>query len=122
MATPEECKTLYLSLIDCHKQSIDSRINASVYVREFDETSVCDNFFDFTKDRLNLKNKINKSDKTLYDRILHFEETTKDEKKIKEACFHYNKWHEIQLNRALSYRHWLCFNLFKGSLQSPSGK
>lgn len=87
MATPEECKTLYLSLIDCHKQSIDSRINASVYVREFDETSVCDNFFDFTKDRLNLKNKINKSDKTLYDRILHFEETTKDEKKNQRGVF-----------------------------------
>lgn len=112
MATQSECKILYLNLIDCNKQTMNSIINASVYVREFDETSVCDKFFDFTKDRLNLKNKINKSDITLYDRILHFEETTKDEKKIKEACFHYNKWHHIQLNSASSFRHWLYFNYF----------
>jgi len=125
MLDQTKCQTLYLNLLDCHRKRKNPElhlstfqmpilrhsrnISASTYVREFDETYRCDEFFDFSKDRLDLKNKMNKKDANLYDRVINFEETFDDEKIAAQACIHYNKWHQTQLVRSLTLLNWVYF-------------
>jgi hypothetical protein len=104
-----KCQFIILNLIDCHRGRANSELMATAYIREFEETSRCDNFYDLKRDREDLKERINRKDKFLHQRILDFEETIEDEKVASQACVHYNKWHETQLIRALSPRNWFYY-------------
>lgn len=104
-----KCQMIYENLLVSLDNS-KSGVTGSAFVRELFETSRCDNFSDFAPIRTSLTTKINEGDPTRFDRIMKFEQTTKDEEFVAQACYHYNKWHSNSLMSALSWPNWIRYN------------
>ena len=104
-----KCQTIYQNLIDCHKDRSGVSLLSSLYVKEFQETGRCDQFSDFSSHRNDLKRKINESDPHRVDRIMKCEETIMDDKFAASACVHYNKFHQLQLVKALSWPNYVYY-------------
>lgn len=102
------CQLLYTNLFECNRKYLNGK--ACVYIREFDETSNCDDFFNFRRERIELKHKINFNDENRYDRIMGFNETENDEMIAKQVYISSSKQHKIQLIKSLSFSNWCYFH------------
>ena len=88
----------------CHESRRSfSDVTASAFVREFNDTSRCDQFTDFSSLRKDLKDRMSLHDPKILDRVMKFKETAEDEEVVAQACLHYGKWHEKNLVSALSW-------------------
>ena len=84
-----------------------------LYVREFFETSRCDDsdIVDFKPFREKYSTRLNNSDPNhRLQRVLQYEETEVDEKIAAQACMHYAKWHNKQLVSALNWQNWFFYH------------
>jgi hypothetical protein len=78
------CQNLFITLLLANTKS--RMQNPSTYIRELNETSLCDHFYDFSKIRKVYRDYIGSE---RMQRILLFNETMKDEKQTIQAITYY---------------------------------
>jgi uncharacterized protein YeaO (DUF488 family) len=93
--------------LDCNREK---DIPASAYIREFFETTRCDEQVNFKAFRTEYENSLNKGDSHRLQRVLDFKESENDEKVSAQARLHFSKWHNKQLVSALNWSNWFHYH------------
>lgn len=105
-----KCRSIYYQLLDCNTKHAGKDITASAYIREFMETSRCDDIVNFQDYRMELESHVNKTDRLVKERIMKFKETDRDEKIAAQACLHYYNYHNSRLVDALATKDWIKYH------------
>lgn len=108
MQLDQKCDIIHKNLLLCHDSM--NEFTASAYIREFFETSQCDEVYDFSAFRRKIERRLNDTDGNRLQRILEFQETDLDEKVGAQVCLHYRTALKKQLLKTLSRTDWIAYH------------
>ena len=94
----EKCQNIYWNLLQLHSSD---GVTAPAYVREFWQTSRCDNCADFSTHRHDMQKILGED---TVNRILEYQSNEKDDEKATQAVVHYFYWHQKLLVDALDWK------------------
>ena len=94
----EQCQNTLLTLLHLHNSY---RIAPGRYIREFLKTYKCDNYSDFSEDRLDIYK--NMEEDTLK-RVLDYSMTDEDHEKTEQVISRYFYYHQKRLLYSLSWK------------------
>ncbi len=100
------CDDMYINLIRCKRVR---GIPASAFVREFSETTVCDDVFNMTRDRQDYIDYLG-PDRTA--RVLEFTSDERDELIVAQAVLHFHNAHEGRMTAGLRQSSRLMYTIF----------
>lgn len=104
--TRMRCQSIYLNLLRSREASAMVQ-NPLMYVRELEHTSLCDQFYDFSKTRTSYATALGRE---RMQRIISFRQADTDEQVAAQAVFHYRDRDERNLLSALSWPNWLWYH------------
>ena len=98
-----KCDSIYYNLL---RVNYKGTVPAILFIREFFETSICDDIFNMSVYRGEYATKINRGDEMRLQRIIDFKSNQIDEAIAAQAVLHYHAWHQRRLLKAVSWSSW----------------
>jgi len=111
----EKCQSIYWNLLELlNRQDLPA---AHLYIRDFFETSRCDQFKDFKGLRQDVVDMAGRYDQNALSRVLDAEHHDRDEDIMQTVQTHYHTWHKTKLVKSLEWMPWIQYHTVKWGKQ-----